>query len=589
MMGVSIVKIALSKTDYIVPHINDNDREPSWDGDVEVYRKAGDNHSKSDLILKVPVQIKGHKENNLKKKTIKYSIELSDLRNYLNAGGTTFMVVYIDEDGEKSQIYYETLLPYELKRLINKYGHQNSKRIELKALPKNKNEISDVFLFAATHMQRQRPAISSEPVSMEDLIKSGQVTSFSFGYTRVPGEKEDPIEYLFDHDTYIYAKLPWGLELPVEHLTRIEVASTRCSKPISVNGKQFYSEYEIDQRKDSFTVKLGKGIQTVTTYSSDKHNFTFTPTGTLSERIQDEDFLIQALESGGFMVGDIFCPLKATRPEELENFKLKERKKRVQWLKTIKILLDKLGVIDELDCESITDADHDILVKLHRSVMCGEFVEWNLNDDYFPEITVSNITIKLCVLQHEDNKNLCKLFPYLNNRIGYHLKYASGSVVDTSYHILLKKKSMLMCCNINFAELVKQVKSFPIIDEVSGSLVWLLLEMLSAYDESNDTRKDILNAAIELAAWLKDFDKFTPQDLLDINYCQSIARTQELSENNIKTLHSIIEANPNRKDIYVGTYLLLGDSASAKKHYDSMEIEEKKMFDNYPISRFWNK
>ena len=27
MMGVSIVKIALSKTDYIVPHINDNDKQ----------------------------------------------------------------------------------------------------------------------------------------------------------------------------------------------------------------------------------------------------------------------------------------------------------------------------------------------------------------------------------------------------------------------------------------------------------------------------------------------------------------------------------------------------------------------------------
>ena len=129
MMGVNLVKLALSKTDYVVPHINDNDREPSWDGDVEVYRKGGDTHSKSELILKVPVQIKGHKENNVKKKKISYQIDLSDLRNYLNAGGTTFMVVYVSEDGEKSQIYYVSLLPFELKRLINKYGHQKSKRI----------------------------------------------------------------------------------------------------------------------------------------------------------------------------------------------------------------------------------------------------------------------------------------------------------------------------------------------------------------------------------------------------------------------------------------------------------------------------
>lgn len=59
MMGVEFVRLAISKTDYLVQNINDNDREPSWDGNVEVYRKAGDVHSKEDLTLKVPVQVKG--------------------------------------------------------------------------------------------------------------------------------------------------------------------------------------------------------------------------------------------------------------------------------------------------------------------------------------------------------------------------------------------------------------------------------------------------------------------------------------------------------------------------------------------------
>ena len=48
MMGVEFVRLAISKTDYLVQNINDNDREPSWDGNVEVYRKAGDIHSKED-------------------------------------------------------------------------------------------------------------------------------------------------------------------------------------------------------------------------------------------------------------------------------------------------------------------------------------------------------------------------------------------------------------------------------------------------------------------------------------------------------------------------------------------------------------
>ncbi len=589
MMGVEFVRLAISKTDYLVQNINDNDREPSWDGNVEVYRKAGDIHSKEDLTLKVPVQVKGHKENNLKKKSITYSVELSDLRNYLNVGGTTFLVVYVNEDGEKSQIYYNNLLPFELKRMINKYGHQKTKRITLKALPKNKNEIADIFLFAATHIKKQLPAISCDPVSMDELIKTGQVTSFSFGYTRVPGEKENPFDYLFDHETYIYAKLPWGLELPVEHLSQITVTGTTCDCPISVNGVQFYSEYQIEQRKDSFTVKLGKGIKSITKRNGDTNHLTFTPTGTLSERITDADFIIQAIEAECFMVGDVLCPLNINDKKELEKFKLDERKRQLQWLKVVKSLLDTLGVTCELDMDSVTDEDTEKLIKLAQSVLQGKFVEWDLKDNHFPEINIANIIVKLCVLEHEENKSLCRLFPYTDAPIGYHLKYASGEAADTSYHILLKKDSMLRCCNINFSQLVEKIKAYPITEELSGSLVWLLLEMLCAYDESGDKRDDILDAAIEFATWLKNTDKFTPQDLLDLNYCQTVARSKNLSDNDIKTLHSIIEANPIRKDVYVGTYLLLGDYVSAKKHYEDMEDGERKVFDDYPISRFWSK
>ncbi len=68
MLGISFLQIALGKTDHLVAHINTNDKEPSWDGDVEVYSKAGHVHAKSDLLLKVPVQVKGHCKPNLKRK-----------------------------------------------------------------------------------------------------------------------------------------------------------------------------------------------------------------------------------------------------------------------------------------------------------------------------------------------------------------------------------------------------------------------------------------------------------------------------------------------------------------------------------------
>ena len=92
LLGVPKVKELLAKSDYLRPNIKDNDREPSWDGDVEVYKKAGNVHGKADLIIRVPVQVKGHCSDR-QPETVSFSAEVSDLNNFLNAGGTIFFVV----------------------------------------------------------------------------------------------------------------------------------------------------------------------------------------------------------------------------------------------------------------------------------------------------------------------------------------------------------------------------------------------------------------------------------------------------------------------------------------------------------------
>lgn len=589
MMGVDYVRLAINKTDYLVAHINGNDREPSWDGDVEVYRKAGDTHAKADLILKVPVQVKGRIESNLKKQSITYPVELSDLRNYLNAGGTTFLVVYVDEEGEKHQIYYNTLLPFELKRLVSKHGEQKTKSIELKAMPKKKNEISDVFLATATHMIRQRPAISCDPISMEDLVKMGRVPELSFGYTRVPDGNKNSLDYMFDHGTYLYAKLDFGLELPVEYVPHIDLLGTTINKPVSVNGRVFYSQHEVVQSKSTIEHRFGKGLKLIIDRITGKRKFTFAGTGTLAERITDADFILQVMESGHLEIGDDVYPLEAVSLENRERLRIEDRKAHLTWLKTVQALLEKLGVSDELDCDNVSAADEDMLRKLVASVLRGEAVEWNEPDESFPDITIANLKVKLCALMDAKRPGFCRIYGYSDAPVGYKTKDDAGREVEVSYHVFLKKSSMLTCCNIDYAAVVSQLKTVPASSEYSSSLVWLLLEMLCAYDESEGARQDILAGATELAEWLRSADPHTPQDLLDLNYYQAVKRSRELSPREIQGLFSIVESKPLRKDVYVGAYLLLGDYASAQYHYDSMEEEERDVFNSYPISHFMPK
>ena len=105
VIGVSFFRSEIAKTDYLVANIKDNDREPSWDGDVEVYCKPADNHKKQDLILKVPVQVKGMKMDDISKLSLSYPVEIADMINYLEVSGTIFIVVCFDSTGENKKIF----------------------------------------------------------------------------------------------------------------------------------------------------------------------------------------------------------------------------------------------------------------------------------------------------------------------------------------------------------------------------------------------------------------------------------------------------------------------------------------------------
>ena len=585
MLGVGSVRLAIDKTDYLVSNINDNDREPSWDGDVQVYRKSGDTHKKEDLILKVPVQVKGHKENNLRKQSIKYSVDLSDLRNYLNCGGTTFLVVYVDEDGEKSQIYYNNLLPFELRTLINKYGEQKSKQITLKALPKGKSEIAEIFLFAATHMKKQKAAISCQPISMDELISSGQLSGVSFTYTKLPTNDVDLFDYMLNHDTYLYAKLPVGLELPVDHITGVSVIEHNTQLTISVNGVEFYSNVEIKHKKDVKQLLIGKSVVVEYNKANNVCNIHIKLSGTLSQRIIDLDFIICLLEANKFEVdGEAFQLSKEKlKRHEIDISKMKEH---LKWLKILEKLFKELDVKKEIEIDKISKEDDRVLLLLVRSVLNREYIEFAI-DNFSPEIPIANSCIKLCAYKDKKTKK-CILFNYSKSPLIFKSKNENGDMIKASYHVFLKRKSMLNCCNINYKKVIEDIKQYPLTTEYSDALIWLLLEMLQAYDESGNARDDILDGAIELSEWLKDFDKSSLKDLLDLNYYQTLKRKRNLNADEIQALHSIIESNPKRQDVYVGAYILLEDYQSAEKHFKELSFEEQENFKQYPIYNLWN-
>lgn len=131
IQSISHLKKIISSTDHLVPNINENDREPSWDGDIYIYSDNGNNHKKDNLIGRVPVQVKGISVKfEPTSETIKFSINLSDLNNYYRERGALYFVIEVFNpesdrvDDVKYKVYYRVLSTYRINKLLTKANEQ---------------------------------------------------------------------------------------------------------------------------------------------------------------------------------------------------------------------------------------------------------------------------------------------------------------------------------------------------------------------------------------------------------------------------------------------------------------------------------
>ena len=576
------VELAISKADHLVSHINSNDKEPSWDGDVEVYKKSGHVHAKADLILKVPVQVKGHIKPNLKKKSIKYSIQYSDLRNYLYVGGTIFFVVYFDKEDEHYTIYYVGLLPFDLKKMLKDYKGDFSKckSIELKVFPTKKEDIDDIFLNFAHHMNRQRAAINSALLSFDSDLPTNTI---SLGYSTSAAKHYDlPLDYFFDHETYIYAVLPQKVELPIAHLDCIELFSFTRDAPISIDSKVYFESYTVTRSKSSTVIRFGKGIQmSFSTTQSLPTKFNFTLSGTLSERIKDAEFMIAALSAHHYEINGGKIAFS-----EADCANLPTLQKKLSFLLDVKKTLEAVHATADLDCSSLSVTDNTNLSILRAALIDKEPIKMCSSQSLLRSCHIANLELLLWVVPTEENSEYHNIYDFNYVPLIYREFDKNDKEYPSTHFVMLNKDAMLKYCNIDYNALLDAVQHVPFSKDYSHSLNALLLEMLKAYDESKNSRIELLSTATTLALWIKDSDPYTEHPIAILNYLQSVKRSRTLTSTEQAEILSLIEAAQDNESIYVGAYLLLDNPVAAKIHFDKLPEESQKFFESCPIYHF---
>ena len=143
-LATSAVNNALAVLPRVQPFIKYKDKEPSWDGNI--YLCSDNNHSKKN-ISKIPIQVKGHCEEVNEQQEILFSVEIVDLENYYRDGGCLYFVVYISpEDPRNTTVFYNALLPYDLRIILREKKHQEKTLIKLKRFPDDQIDALNILL-----------------------------------------------------------------------------------------------------------------------------------------------------------------------------------------------------------------------------------------------------------------------------------------------------------------------------------------------------------------------------------------------------------------------------------------------------------
>lgn len=585
--AVATIENVIASCDYLESQITSNDKGVSWDGCINVYKKRGDVHEKKDLYKSVRVQIKGQKKNVVKSKSIKYSVQIADLRNYLTEGGTVFFVVCINNERNEYQIYFRSLLPIDIKPILKKYGKQKSRTIEFEPFPSDSNEVSELFVNIAANMKKQMPFIDAEITTLEDLQKDGKPIKLKYSYASIAesGCKTTDVYYNYGH--YVYVINDKGEDMPVGK-KKMNYKKRDIKQPIFVSGKKYYDVFSLKETKHEIYYKFGNGVFVkYKKQDKTKGKLEFNFSGNLAQRIKDAEFVYAFVSENNLVIGDTII-VDSCVEEGLSNIDKEKLKKHICWLHEVKNMLQMISFKHNFNYDLLNRYEAYGLKILVDGVVYKNAVKIKCKAPAIANFTIAGHVLSVFVEESEEEKGKYFLSNFNDLKGELQVEETSGEKYPISVYMLMSREHIERCENIDFDCLLEQVKRLDNLERLSPKINELLLNLLSVYDKSGDKRIELLDVALNLSEWILKNDKFISSEISNLNYLQTIKRKRALEQDEKQQLSKMGLRQDLSHEYHMAIHLLLDEQVSAECHFSCLNEEMQRVYRDMPIFRFWN-
>lgn len=560
-IAVGRVKDAILQSNILEAFIDDNDKTPSWDGNILVY-KSNDT-KKSNIKGKIPVQVKGTVVEKFSSETISFPFNISDLNNFLTDGGVLFFVVQIIGVYD-IKIYYTSLLPIDIDELLEKVKtNQKSVSATLKVL----NISSSSHLESICHSFLHNKELQYSTHNYTKDIESFNKISFS-----VFPDGTSFNDYMFNNEIYLYGHENSNtLPIPVSKMA-VETISHKMKNEIIIDSIKYFDNYEVTNSKNNTIIRFGKNF----TFYINNGELTYKPLGNLKERLNDATFLNNVVEKSYFTIGGTKVSIAKSPKSESNSYS-----NYLRYLNEIAKLMNFFHINDELNMDDFNDEAYGNINILIDVVLYNKKIKRKINPGFL-NVKIANINI-LTFISIDNNKNIIieDYFSsiYKKYTVCYPLEQTQKNIV-CSFYIQLNATDIIKSSNLDLEIIEESVKSIALNDAYAGAVNHLILELIKAYDMNNDVT-NYLDTAIKLCEWLEEYD--SKPYVYIINKYQIIKRLRKLSKEEKLNLMDIRSATVENIQMQCGISILLENKSDFEYNFDKLSKEECKVFCEYPI------
>ena len=581
-------KTFIEDSKIISQYLDDNDKEPCWDGHLYLY--ADGIRDKEHLQGRVPVQIKGTEVGHFVTKKWKFKLEKADLKAYLEEP-TFFIVCQVKKNSKERMLFFRELLPDLVNKLLRDMGKNATRMTLFHPLTEDLKEFEDQLMVFLSNSKKMISFAHSKLLSMEEALKKG-IKDFSFIAPSKYADRLQLMKYLSTHSSYIYAKISKELDIdmPLSNGPGRFIFQRDDDGEVRVGDKVYFKGYHNEIKDGRIFIKIGNvmtinmpmdntDIEQATVKLTTKAKY-------LKESINEAEFGVALNDTGVLSVGMLDLQMKVHEKEYVEEL----RQKLIRW-KELDNVLETLHVTKPFDLTAITDNQGKLIDILIETVGKGNMV--NLPGQEATLLLWEIGNIKLLLWCEVGKDGMCAIGDFFDRSIRIAYAISEDETINVSpYSYLQLDKLWEKVDNIDFDNIVASAEEAARQHEYCYMMSnYDVLAMITAADalEKTDVErsKKLLEEALKLDEWLigkEPKDEMRPLHI--INKMQILKRQRDLTADECQTLEDMLNNEFAGDMAKAGVFLLLDRKEDFRQLFETMQEDEKKSVKEFPIWRF---